>query len=136
MNVELIKYILNIFITCIIIFGIITVFSIYDNKLTNSLPVKRELKEVVTIEAMLTDNADSFCKNHDSLPSSNTLDKSCNNLTNSNCNNVSCCVLLNGEKCVAGDISGPTFKTNTDGTNINVDFYYYKNKCYGNCPST
>lgn len=52
MNEELLKYILNIFITCIIIFGIITVFSIYDIKLTNPAPVKRELKEVVTIESI------------------------------------------------------------------------------------
>jgi hypothetical protein len=135
MNEELLKYILNIFITCIIIFGIITIFSIYDIKLANPVQVKRELKEVVTIESMITDNSESFCKNHDNLPSSNTLNKSCSNLTNTNCKKASCCVLLNGEKCLAGDISGPTFKTNTDGTNINVDFYYYKNKCYGNCPT-
>jgi len=136
MDEDLIEYILKIFIVVIIIFGIILVMNVFNIK--NKQPVTKQLKEVVTIEKMTTntdlkyDNAASFCTSHDNLPSGSTLEDSCNNLTNENCNSVSCCVLMNGEKCVAGDAQGPTFKTETDGTKRNIDFYYYQKKCYGN----
>jgi hypoxanthine-guanine phosphoribosyltransferase len=138
MDEELIKYILKIFIVVIILFGIILLMSFLNSKNQNKQPTTKELKEVVIIEKMTTDtdlkydNAASFCTNHDNLPSGNTLEESCNKLTNENCNSVSCCVLLNGEKCVAGDADGPTFKTETNGSKRNVDFYYYQKKCYGN----
>ncbi len=64
-----------------------------------------------------------------------SLKEACSNLTNKNCNKTPCCVVLNGEKCVAGSKNGPTFKTEL-GKNINIDFYYFQNKCYGDgCPS-
>lgn len=72
---------------------------------------------------------DNFCKS-----SSDSLKESCTKLTKKNCNATSCCVVLNGEKCVAGNQDGPTFKTDS-GQDITVDYYYYQNKCYGNnCP--
>ena len=138
MDEELIKYILKIFIVVIILFGIILVMNFFNIKNKNKQPPTKQLKEVVIIEKMsintdLTyDNTASFCTSHDNLPSGSNLEESCNNLTNENCNSVSCCVLLNGEKCVAGDADGPTFKTKTDGSKNNIDFYYYQNKCYGN----
>jgi hypothetical protein len=71
-----------------------------------------------------------FCKS-----SSDSLKGSCSKLTKKNCNATSCCIVLNGEKCVAGNQSGPTFKTDS-GEDISVDYYYYQNKCYGNsCPA-
>ena len=71
-----------------------------------------------------------FCKS-----SSDSLKESCTKLTKKNCNSTSCCIVLNGKKCVAGNQDGPTFKTNS-GEDINVDYYYYQNKCYGNsCPA-
>ena len=71
-----------------------------------------------------------FCKS-----SSDSLKESCTKLTKKNCNATSCCIVLNGGKCVAGNQSGPTFKTDS-GEDINVDYYYYQNKCYGNsCPA-
>lgn len=71
-----------------------------------------------------------FCKS-----SSDSLKESCGKLTKKNCNATSCCIVLNGEKCVAGNQDGPTFKTNS-GEDITVDYYYYQNKCYGNsCPT-
>jgi hypothetical protein len=112
--------------------------SFLNSKNKTNNPVSKELKEVVTIEKMTTntdityDNASSFCTSHEYLPSGSTLEESCNNLTNENCNSVSCCVLMNGEKCVAGDAGGPTFKTQANGSKHNVDFYYYQKKCYGN----
>jgi hypothetical protein len=80
-----------------------------------------------------------FCKSF--LGSSDQLEKQCNQLTHSNCKSSHCCVLIsNGNKdvkdnkCVAGGPNGPTFQTNSDGSKINIDYYYYQNKCYGNCP--
>jgi len=79
-----------------------------------------------------TDKYEDFCKIHDG--SSHTLEESCNNLTAENCNKVSCCVHINGNKCVAGSKNGATYKTEKNGEKIDVDYYYYKNKCVGNCP--
>ena len=50
------------------------------------------------------------------------------------CGSIPCCVLLGGEKCVAGNESGPSIKSNySDHTIINRDYYYYRGKCYGHC---
>ena len=32
-----------------------------------------------------------------------------------------------------GNQHGPQFLSDSDGNKINVDNYYFKNKCYGNC---
>jgi hypothetical protein len=139
MNKEIITYIINVFVVVVIIFGIITFINVYDVKLENT-NINKQLKEVVTIESMenLNTNLDvnqfsAFCKSHTGY--SDKLDISCGKLTNTNCNLVDCCVLLTSDgnqKCVAGDYSGPTYKTTTNGKNINIDYYYYKNKFYTN----
>jgi hypothetical protein len=50
------------------------------------------------------------------------------------CASTSCCVLLGGQKCVAGSENGPKNVANyTDYNLMNRDFYYYQGKCYGNC---
>lgn len=50
------------------------------------------------------------------------------------CASSSCCVLLGGSKCVAGNENGPTFRSNySDPMLRNKDRYYYQGKCYGNC---
>jgi len=145
MNEEIIKYIGKIFIAIVILFSMILFFSVYDNN-NNVENTPSELKEVVTIETMTTpdknkmelemDSATAFCRSHHHLSSANKLEKSCSGLTNENCKSVSCCVLLNGEKCVAGGARGPTFRTETNGSKRSADYYYYQNKCYGNkCPS-
>jgi cytoskeletal protein RodZ len=73
---------------------------------------------------------DDFCKSN-----SASLKESCAKLTKKNCNSTTCCVVLNGKKCVAGNQDGPTFKTES-GKDISIDYYYYQNKCYGNsCPT-
>jgi hypothetical protein len=72
-----------------------------------------------------------FCKS-----SSDSLKESCTKLTKKNCNETTCCIVLNGKKCVAGNQDGPTFKTDS-GEDITVDYYYYQSKCYGPmCPSS
>ena len=75
-------------------------------------------------------SVDDFCKS-----TSASLKESCAKLTKKNGNSTSCCVMLNGKNCVAGNQDGPTFKTDS-GEDINIDYYYYQNKCYGdNCPA-
>jgi hypothetical protein len=63
------------------------------------------------------------------------LDKKCQSLSQDVCPSTSCCVLVGGEKCFAGNETGPTNKSAfSDTTIVNRDYYYYKSKCYGNCP--
>lgn len=63
-----------------------------------------------------------------------SLEQKCQSLPPDVCSSTSCCVLLGGSKCVAGDGNGPTMKANyTDPSIVNKDVYYYQGKCYGNC---
>jgi len=58
----------------------------------------------------------------------------CNKLDKDVCASTECCVLLGGQKCVAGNQQGPSIPTSySDFTIVNRDFYYYAGKCYGNC---
>jgi len=140
--------ILNIFIAVIVIFALI-IFIEISNLNLNPTPVNKKVVQVVNIEALQNndkkDNINKkeapntsinmnpvadFCKS-----GSDSLKESCAKLTKKNCNETSCCVVLNGEKCVAGNEDGPTFKTDS-GEDITIDYYYYQNKCYGNsCPA-
>ena len=65
------------------------------------------------------------------------LNKACNDLTRDNCLATSCCVyakIEDNESCYAGGEDGPTFKRDENGKTKDIDFYWYKNKCYGkNC---
>lgn len=92
-----------------------------------------ELEQVVTIEKLTNlDRQKGFCENN--KKNSDKLEKKCNDLTKTNCNVVNCCVYLNGNKCVAGDKNGPVFTTDDNDKKIDVDTYYFRNKCYGkNC---
>jgi hypothetical protein len=59
----------------------------------------------------------------------------CNAMDVNTCSSLSCCVLLGGEKCVAGSEIGPLDKSNySDLTLRNTDYYYFNGSCYGNCP--
>ena len=81
----------------------------------------------------LTDMSVSFCNKFGN--DSSQLEVACGHLTPTNCKNITCCVLVNGNKCSAGGPTGPTYKTDKDGNKIEVDNYYHLNKCHGNnCP--
>ena len=54
-------------------------------------------------------------------------------LTNNNCMNTNCCILANGKKCMAGNKEGPIFFSDKMNNKINIDYYYYKQKCIGKC---
>jgi hypothetical protein len=129
--------ILNIFIGVIIIFALIIFIDVINLDL-NPDDSNKKVVQVVNIEALQNKQNDvpntsinlnpvsDFCKS-----SSASLKESCGKLTKKNCNSTSCCIVLNGEKCVAGNQDGPTFKTEA-GQDISIDYYYYQNKCYGN----
>ena len=160
--IQNITYILIVFLILIGILLIIHLFhfdfntEIYPKKLLQVVTIenlqnKNELKNelnndkknnIFTNEPLLltskdfinTDLAKDFCKSFQG--SSNKLNEECSRLTKTNCKETTCCVLLNGEKCLAGSAKGPTFLTDTSSQNINIDFYYYQNKCYGgSCPT-
>jgi len=58
----------------------------------------------------------------------------CRTLDSGTCSSTSCCVLLGGSKCVAGNENGPTYKANYgDYLLRNKDSYYHNGQCYGNC---
>jgi len=62
------------------------------------------------------------------------MEQKCNALSLDACASTSCCVLLGGQKCVAGNENGAYMTANySDYTLRNKDFYYYQGKCYGNC---
>ena len=63
------------------------------------------------------------------------IETQCGKIGKETCASTSCCVLLGGSKCVAGNEAGPTIKSNySDVSVLNRDYYYYQGKCYGNCP--
>ncbi len=73
-----------------------------------------------------------FCKSLINSPTE--LEQKCLATDASTCASTSCCVLLGGTKCVAGDASGPKMKANySDPTLANKDFYFFNGQCYGNC---
>jgi hypothetical protein len=135
--------ILNIFIGVVVIFALIIFIDVSNINLNPNKSTKKVV-QVVNIEALKNINdkkeapnttinlnpVSDFCKS-----SSDSLKTSCGKLTKKKCNSTSCCIMLNGEKCVAGNQDGPTFKTEA-GQDISIDYYYYQNKCYGNnCPT-
>ena len=69
------------------------------------------------------------------------VEKYCSTLNPELCKYKKCCILgsnKSGEKdttkCVVGDSTGPTYQSDDNGNEVNFDYYYYENKCYGNCP--
>lgn len=77
---------------------------------------------------------DSFCNSKQNDKSE--LERKCGKLTKNNCKDIDCCVLLNGAKCVTGDIHGPTFESDHKSDKPGDDYWYYKGQCYGDkCPS-
>lgn len=57
------------------------------------------------------------------------IDKKCQTLSDKNCSLVSCCIFLNGEKCVGGSSAGPTYLS-VNGENVDVKYYRHKTKVY------
>jgi hypothetical protein len=80
-----------------------------------------------------TSKMGGFCEYHKHSPIK--IEQECGKLEKDSCASTSCCVLLGGSRCVGGNENGPTMKANySDITILNRDHYFYKGKCYGNCP--
>jgi hypothetical protein len=110
-----INFVCSAFIILIIIFGAILAFI---------------LNPRLEVEGFDNKNiSDSFCNTFGK--DSSKLQEACGRLTGKNCKNMGCCVFTNGEKCLAGGVTGPTYKTDSNGEALEVDNYYYLNKCYG-----
>ena len=93
---------------------------------------KKEIENFVNIDALtsgISDGASNFCDMHQGDPV--TMEKQCSTLATMNCKKLKCCALVNGNKCMAADATGPIFGYNSDGTSIPIDTYYYMNKCFG-----
>jgi hypothetical protein len=84
----------------------------------------------------LTNNdalSNSFCAIYEN--NSNKMQKACSRLTGKSCKNIGCCVWANEDTCLAGGVTGPTYKTDAYDKEVTIDNYYYMNKCYGSdCP--
>ena len=80
----------------------------------------------------------NFCKTLQG--NSHLIEKKCKRQTEGACKALSCCVLAKDKddkklRCIAGSKLGPTYHTDDNGKDLNFDYYYYQNKCYGtSCP--
>jgi hypothetical protein len=104
--------------------------SIYLSRLTQ---YDDKSAQVVDYAGGLPPSASGFC----AANKNNTIETEtqCGKIGKDACASTSCCVLLGGTKCVAGNEAGPTMKANySDVSVLNRDYYYYQGKCYGNCP--
>lgn len=116
----------NAVMVAVVLLGLIVLFDIIGLNLN---PVEDDhIEKVVTVEGFDIQN---FCKSHGSKKE---LESSCKTLSKKNCTATSCCVYakLDGdERCYAGDKHGPIYKYDKNGKTNNLDYYYYKDKCYG-----
>ena len=80
-----------------------------------------------------------FCKSHLGNPAE--LETACGKLSKHSCTATSCCVwakmkMNSAESCMSGNRHGPIFKHGTSDAPKTLDYYYFENKCSGNCPAT
>jgi hypothetical protein len=117
----------------IVIIGMMVFFSIIEFKLTPVTDTR--IQKIVDIEAF-ENPPTSFCKSHEGKR--HELETSCGKLSKDNCLATSCCVyadMKGKESCHSGDEHGPTFRRDKNGKTNDIEYYYFKNKCYGNnCP--
>lgn len=126
------SHISEIIAVVVIIIGALIFMALLNINLNET--ENKTIQKVVTIEAIESfDNkltGESLCSSKTIPSEQNSL---CNQLTQKNCQVAGCCVWLNGNKCVGGSKDGPTYQTK-NGEKINIDYYYYKEKCFGKCP--
>jgi len=100
---------------------------------------KTFLGEVSNIfNSLMLNPETSFCEH--SKTNGGAMQKQCSALTQENCSAVSCCIWgIDSEEgksqCMAGGKDGAMYSTDAQGNPVNIDTYYYQNKCFGeNCP--
>ena len=117
----------------------ILIMALLSNGAVRSTPTESIVKSVV-LEGLESSNSkqapsddlklhandlkldEAFCNSKYSLVE---IDKKCKTLSDKNCSLVNCCVFLNGEKCVGGSASGPTYLS-VNGENVDVKYYRHK----------
>jgi hypothetical protein len=107
----------------LIIFNVL--FNIYHLRYHSESMVGNIDEEILRI----TSSERAFCDKYKQQP--HLLEEKCKDFPINICKNMNCCVLLNDRNCVSGNSNGPIYTTNDDGSRINVNNYYYENKCYG-----
>lgn len=120
----------SIFTIVILFISLITLFEILNFTFNNNIDVSRKR---VTIEAFGPSSSKEFIEkvnDHDPVK----LNEICKSFSKDTCKTSSFCVLLDGEKCVGGSLSGPTFLTDS-GKDVDFKYYIHKNKCRGECPN-
>lgn len=135
---------LDIILMVLLMIIILIVVTIYNIKLfdDNNENVKKITEKVFFYEGlknMIQDN-DLIQPSHENIcdtlqGKSHEIEKMCSGMSKSKCPYLPCCVLAsfsneNTPKCVSGNSSGPTYHTDDDGNNINVDYYYWNNNRY------
>jgi hypothetical protein len=133
--VEFIKENLKVIIIIVVVLLFLLVLINIKGINLNEKKIESKLVQKVTVETFdstsdinldkIIDKNHTFCESY--LGNSVELEKACKQLTQSNCADIKCCVFNNG-KCAAGDINGPTYKTDKDGKLITMDTYYYLGK--------
>jgi len=78
---------------------------------------------------IIMNKSDAFCESNKG--SSGSLDNSCKKLSKKNCTSTSCCVWTSDNMCLAGSENGPTFNSDSNGKSKTLDYYYFKDKCFG-----
>ena len=139
MNQEVIDYFSEkidvIIIISLIIIALLVLFSMLNINFNSS--TNKHISKIVTIENLENKEnvingvtfEQAFCELNKTEP--HKLDASCNELNESTCNSTGCCIWLNGKKCVAGNIKGPTF-LGTESQPLEITHYHYKNKLFNN----
>ena len=99
----------------------------------NYANIKEGLKNMSIDTNLSSDFANSFCESKQS--SGEELKESCKTLTQKNCRSTSCCIWTSNDKCEVGSKDGLLFSTEPNGKPIPLDYYYFKDTCYGEkCP--
>lgn len=99
------------------------------SKLTQQILIETfEMKNVSddsddVIQKLMSGSSENFCQSY--LGKTDELENACNQLTKTNCQKTSCCVELSSNKCVAGTIDGPIYRSTMDGSILATDTYYY-----------
>lgn len=94
-------------------------------------PSTLDFEKISHMNPLITDSSKAFCDTNKGFNS----ETSCNALTKYNCGLTSCCIWTSDKKCKAGNQNGPLFGSDSNGKTIPLDYYYFKNNCYGeNCP--
>lgn len=124
------KYLLKIFIIFFIIFSVIVLIKTTGLNFNEKKSQKVLLNSGIIegLEPNILSGNDAFCEVNKGFAQ----ETSCSNLTKHNCNSTSCCVWTSDNKCKAGTEKGPTFNTDSKGKTKPLDYYYFRNKCYGN----